>query len=153
MAFFLLLLSSAVQAMETANITLQVPKGTTNHGDLNLLCTPAQWTDVILFLCSGFLAHALTVVSKPGEPCRDLLPRTIMSLFFPNYGLRDGLDAIFRHAILIKDPLQRAARTGALCVLMRSQLWRPRIGDVIPGIKISGKLSSASLGVTSLTRL
>ena len=134
------LLSSLVRAgQDSMNLNLTVPYGTTNHGDPSMLCVPTQWHDVLLFLCGNYLAHALTVVPKPGEPWTDLLLRTVVALFFPNYGMRDGLDAIFRHAIIVKDPLQRAARASALCMVVRSPSWKPYVGDTIQGVNFSGK--------------
>ena len=144
------LFSSLVRAGQDMNFNLTVPYGTTNHGDSSLLCIPTQWYDVLLFLCGNFLAHALTVVPKPGEPWKDLLLRTVVALFFPNYGMRDGLDAIFRHAIIVKDPLQRAARASALCMVVRSPSWKPRDGDIIQGVNFSGKLRMCRIDMVPL---
>ena len=129
------------KATEYVSLTLQVPVGTSNQGDPHLLCTPAQWTDILLFLLGNFVAHAFTVVSKPGEPFRDLAFRTFVALLFPHFGMKDGLRAIFRHACTVSDQLQRACRAKALCMVVRSQKWRPQVNDIIQGIKFTGRIA------------
>jgi hypothetical protein len=37
---------------------------------------------------------------------------------------------------LTRDSLYKAARAGALCVVIRSKDWRPAVGDRIKGIQI-----------------
>ena len=135
-----IIFSVVATATQYINITVQAPVGSEVRGDHDLLCTPTQWNDVLLFLLGNYFAHAVTVVSKPGEPYRDLLFRTFVALLFPHSGMRDGLKAITRHAIFQTDPLKRAARAGALCMLVRSPQWKPKKGDAIHGIKFTGKL-------------
>ncbi|MCJ1331662.1 hypothetical protein MMC10_008353 [Thelotrema lepadinum] len=58
------------------SLTLQVPAGTSTHGDANLICTPTQWTDVLLFLLANYVAHVLTIVSRPDFDLRILKGHT-----------------------------------------------------------------------------
>ena len=134
--------SAFATATEYVNITIKAPIGTRVRGNGNLICTPTQWNDVLLFLLGNYFAHAVTVVSKPGEPSRDLFFRTFVALLFPHTGMHDGLKAITRHPIFQSNPLQRAARAGALCMLVRSSQWKPCVGDAIHGIKFTGQLVS-----------
>ena len=136
-----LLYSSVVTATQYMNITLQVPVNTTVFDENHELCLPTQWYDVVLFLLGNYVAHAFTVVSKPGEPYQDYWLRTFVALLFPHTGLEDGLKAIYRHACFVGDPLQTAGRAGALVMVVRSPKWRPRPGDVIHGIRFSCEIT------------
>jgi hypothetical protein len=114
------------------NITLTVPDGATNHGNLNLLCTPTTASDIIIFYLGNYVAHAATVVTLPGEKQRGVLVTIILSLLFPLSGIMRGLDAIVYHAKHGKNDLQKAARAGALCMVIRSNKWKPVDGDKLP---------------------
>ena len=128
-----------VAATET-NLTLQVPAGTSAHGDAHLICTPTQWTDVAIFLLANYVAHVFTIVSRPGEHTLHLLYRTIIAFLFPYSGIVYSLETISRHAVFVKDPVERAGRARALCVVARSPSWRPCIDDNIRGIRFSGRM-------------
>lgn len=123
-------------------LTLQVPVGTSTHGDPHLICTPTQWTDVILFLLANYVAHVFTIVSRPGEHSNHLIYRTIIAFLFPYSGMIYSLETISRHALFVKDPVQRAGRARALCAVVRDSSWIPNVGDVIQGIQFSGMLFS-----------
>ena len=120
------------------SLTLQVPEGTSTHGDANLLCTPTRWTDVLIFLLANYVAHVLAIVSRPGEHSRHLLYRNIIAFLFPFSGMIYSLETISRHALLVKEPLQRAGRARALCVVIRDTSWKPYVGDTIRGVQFSG---------------
>ena len=132
-----MLLSSFAAATEYKNVTLQVLGNSKIDSDSQLLCFPTHWFDVIVFLIGNYVAHAFTVVSRPGEPYQDYCYRTFVALLFPHFGMEYGLEAIFRHACFIKDPLQKAGRAGALVMVVRSPKWRPREGDMIHGIRFT----------------
>jgi hypothetical protein len=82
----------------TINITITVPAGTTSHGDPNLLCTPAKWTDILLFYAVNYLAHAVTIKSAPGEQMQETAENIMSALIYPYSGLLRGIEAISRHA-------------------------------------------------------
>jgi hypothetical protein len=108
------------------NITITVPEGTSNHGDPNLLCTQAKWTDIVLFYAVNYLAHAVTVKSLPGEKLIDAAHIIFSALIYPYSGVIRGIEVIIRRAAYHQgNELQRAARAGALCVVVRSELWTP----------------------------
>ncbi|KAI2473840.1 hypothetical protein F4781DRAFT_427076 [Annulohypoxylon bovei var. microspora] len=118
--------------------TIVLPGNVSNHGSANLICTPAGWTDVALFYLGNFVAHAATVRVSPGEPLLDRIVNSIAVLLFPQAGAMKGLNAIFRCAVLEKSPLQRAARSGALCMVVRSPEWKPMPGESIQGLSYMG---------------
>jgi hypothetical protein len=125
----------AATSLPTQNITIEVPNGTTNHGDSHLLCTPTRWTDIVTFLLFNFFAHAATVVSYPGESGEDVILAVIGATLFPTSGAMRGLNSIMRHSVLsTNDPLQKAARSGALCMLVRSPSWKPEKGDAVTDV-------------------
>ncbi|OCL14532.1 hypothetical protein AOQ84DRAFT_26150 [Glonium stellatum] len=120
-----------VTAVALQNITLPLPKGTSNHGDPNLLCTPTRWTDLISFYLLNYVAHAATVIAKPGEGPFQFAVTVVGCLLFPTIGAFRGIEAILGGAIFAKSQLQKAARTGALCMLVRASDWKPAVGERI----------------------
>ncbi|MCJ1373297.1 hypothetical protein MMC20_004525 [Loxospora ochrophaea] len=122
-------------ARSLENITVSVPNGTTNHGNPNLLCTPSKWTDIAVFFLANFFAHVATVKSLPGEPALHTLVALLMALMFPTSGVNRGVFAAHQRAVFSDTPLETAARAGALCVVVRSQWWRPCSGDKIENVK------------------
>ena len=112
--------ASQAGATQKQNFTLSVPVDTTNHGDPNLICTPPSPSDFLLFYVGNYFAHAATVISAPGQSMRDTLMIMISALFYPTSGVNRGLIALYQHAATVRDPLRRAARAGALCMVVRS---------------------------------
>jgi hypothetical protein len=103
----------------TTNLTITVPYGTTNHGVENLLCVPARWNDYIVFFATNFLAHAVTVVSRPGQSFGETAVIVANALFLPGAGLLTAARSLIMHPVLTySDELRRAARAGALCTLV-----------------------------------
>jgi len=53
-----------------------------------------------------------------------------LALIYPYSGIARGLEAIVRHSNLLsgESELQKAARAGALCVVVRSKAWVPPDG-------------------------
>jgi hypothetical protein len=119
-------------SLPTQNITIQVPSGTTNHGNPNLLCPPPTWSDIAIYLLLNYFAHGATVVSYPGEPPFDMFLCVVAAILFPTFGVIRAFNFIFRHPVLTtKNDLEMAARSGALCMLVRSPSWKPQRGDNI----------------------
>ncbi|KAF8242182.1 hypothetical protein K440DRAFT_607770 [Wilcoxina mikolae CBS 423.85] len=114
----------------TTNTTIPL-NGATNHGDPNFLCTPATWVDIALFLLVNYGAHAATVKSMPGEKTQDMIFNTLLALCFPYSGIVRGLDAIARCAYFnhLKNELQMAARAGALCHVIETELHSESAGS------------------------
>jgi len=122
----LCVLTCSATAIPLQDITLPLPVGTSNHGTPGLLCTPTKWTDVALFFLLNYVAHAATVLTQPGERSTDYVVSVVGCLLFPVLGLYRGIEAIFSGAVLVKkDDLRKAARSGALCMVVRGNDWRP----------------------------
>ncbi|KAH8585885.1 hypothetical protein B0O99DRAFT_705576 [Bisporella sp. PMI_857] len=121
----------------TTNITITVPEGTSNHGDPDILCVPSKWTDIFLFYAVNYLAHAVTVKAFPGEKLEETAYDIAMAFIYPYSGLLRGIEAITRRAAWCRgNELQRAARAGALCVVVRNSAWQPLNGQIVSGCEI-----------------
>lgn len=137
--FFSFPFYSVVTAYVLKNITLSLPEGTSDHGSPGLLCTPTTWKDVVSFYLFNYIAHTATVMLKPGERSIDFAVTVIGSLFFPAIGLHRGVEALLSAAMLNRCDLTRAARAGALCMLVRSPDWRPAEGEEVPNAVLHQK--------------
>ncbi|CAI7663236.1 unnamed protein product [Penicillium glandicola] len=109
----------------------QLPAGTTYNSETHLLCTPTTWTDIASFFLGNYLSHAATVVVFPGEPAYLVVLNMIIAILFPSMGLSRGILAIRRHAALYKDPIQKATRSRAMCMVVRSPSWVPKPDETI----------------------
>jgi hypothetical protein len=101
------------------NITVSVPAGSTSHGDSHILCTPPKFSDFVIFFFSNYLAHAATIITKPGQRWIETLEVTCFALLLPISGLARALETIMTHAVTEKDQIKRAARAEALCMVVR----------------------------------
>ena len=104
------------------NVTIIVPKGTTNHGNPNLLCTPPNWYDYAIFYLTNYIAHAATVITSPGQGLLETTLVIISALLLPTTGVIHATVAIFRCALFRGNELRRAAFAGALYVVSRDAL-------------------------------
>ena len=108
------------------NFTLSAPNGTTNHGNPDLVCTPAGWTDYVTFFFANYVAHAASIILEPGAGLRRTLMLVLVALVLPSSGVTRAVSAIWRHAATERsNPLKRAARARALCMVLK----RPKIPD------------------------
>ncbi|UKZ70775.1 uncharacterized protein TrAtP1_011744 [Trichoderma atroviride] len=102
------------------NFTFTVPEGSMNHGNPNLLCTPAEWYDLIIFFFANYFAHAASVILEPGQGSASTGLYILLALTLPGAGVSRAIRAILRHAVTErKNPLKRAARAGALCMVLK----------------------------------
>src|ERR1700691_4967511 len=107
------LLGAKASLPGTTNSTVELPSGTSNHGNPHLLCLPTRWRDIAAFYAGNFITHAATVKYYPGEPDFDRFQNTMLSLFFPTWGIIRGLNMIMRHSVFRrKNKLEAAARAG-----------------------------------------
>lgn len=109
--------------------TIEVPNGTTQHGNSRILSPPTTWISIAKFFLGNFVAHIATVKSVPGEKLPVTACNLILAFLFPTSGLMRGLNAIARGARFGKTELDKACRAGALCVVVRNSAWRPRTSD------------------------
>ena len=85
--------------------------------------------EVLKFIATNYLAHAFTVSIAPGYGWLYSLLFSLGSLTFPYIGLVAACRSLEQMAILERDPLQRAAKAGALCMVTRTKYWKGRNGD------------------------
>jgi hypothetical protein len=146
----LCVLTCSATAIPLRNITLPLPVGTSNHGTPGLLCTPTKWTDVALFFLLNYVAHAATVLTQPGERSDDYIVSVVGCLMFPVLGLYRGIEAIFSGAVFVKkDDLRKAARSGALCMVVRGNDWRPVHGEEVENAMFRCKRDEPKLAITA----
>jgi hypothetical protein len=113
------------------NFTISVPVGTTNHGNPQLLCLPAAWTDIVTFLVTNYFAHAASVLPEPGAGFWRTIALIFAALILPISGIVRAVSAIWRHAAFeTKNPVKRAARSRALAMVMRVPNSGPYQGAV-----------------------
>ena len=128
----------AATSRPTQNITIEAPNGTTNHGEPNSYCTPATWIDIASFLLFNYVAHGATVVSYPGESTTEKLQNVVVAMLVPAFGVIRAFNFIIRHPLLTaKNDLQVAAKSRALCMLVRSSSWKPQKSDNIKNALIN----------------
>lgn len=159
--FILAILAFATAAPTLQNVTVLLPAGTTNHGNEKLICTPTGPTDILSFYFGNYVTHALTVVSMPGEESYSYLVSALQSLFFPAFGAYRGLRAIWVGLVRIRNTLDQIRKTGgfgtlfktkfrskpweeselrkariagALCMMVRSESWKPKEGDEVSDV-------------------
>jgi hypothetical protein len=146
--FIVALLCPAVGGLPTTdpniNMTMSVPAGTSDHGDPNLLCTPINWFEILVFFLANYIAHAATVKALPGENANDIIFAVFLAITFPFSGVARGLEAIARRTLLHchANDLQTAVRAGALCIVIRDENWKPDDPWLIdggdPSVQIKG---------------
>ncbi|KAK0738785.1 hypothetical protein B0T18DRAFT_433538 [Schizothecium vesticola] len=102
------------------NFTIELPVGTTNHGDDRLICTPAKWTDYIIFYATNYFIHAATLPTVPGEIKREVTFAILNALFIPGSGALRAVRRFVFHPALKprRTPLERALLASALCMVV-----------------------------------
>ena len=93
--------------------------------------------EVLKFLATNYLAHAFTVNTAPGYGGFYSLLFSVYSLAFPYIGLVTACRSLELVPVLKRDPLQRAARAGALCMVARTKYWKgPNNNGQAPNDKV-----------------
>ena len=105
----------------TINLTITVPDGSTSHGTPNLICVPTQWYHFIIFFGANFIAHAFTLVTSPGATYSEQVRVSLHALICPGSGIIRCLRWIIAFAAWESDPLAKAAKAGALCMVLKKQ--------------------------------
>lgn len=141
--FVLLCIAVPAQQHPTPEIfPVFIPDGlhATDHDSNNIFCVvPSPWFTVIIFYLGNYAAHAATLITYPGEAPVYVGAAILYALFFPTSGIVRGLNAIFRSARLPwskRTDLCAAARAGALCMVVRTDRWRP---EVVPDEQVHAK--------------
>lgn len=97
--------------MESHTATIRGEKG-------DLVCWLATWTDVAKFFLLNYVLHAFTVLYPPGASTLLIILDTSLAMVLPLSGSGWAMYAITMFAIGEKDKLKRAARAGALCMVV-----------------------------------
>ncbi|KAE8349996.1 hypothetical protein BDV28DRAFT_151346 [Aspergillus coremiiformis] len=132
------------------NLTITVPKGSTNHGNPSLICTPPGPSDYIIFYFSNYFAHAATVIATPGQGNRETFLAILLALLIPGSGVSRAVDAIRRHSIFERDAVRRAIRAGALCMIVREASYQEQ---TIPDDNVEYGVASEHVQGTENTEL
>ncbi|KAF3765780.1 hypothetical protein M406DRAFT_329645 [Cryphonectria parasitica EP155] len=105
----------------STNITVSLPPGSTSHGDPNLLCLPPSWTDLATFYGTNYLAHAATLIARPGQSLIETIIDTTNALFIPGSGMVRAVRLLIFSVDWTRNrsPLRRAAKAGALCMVVK----------------------------------
>jgi len=101
------------------NISAAAPQNVSDHGNSDLYCRSTTWTDIIVFYLGNYVAHAATTMSLPSHTLYDAAFTFVAALLFPASGVTRGVRAILRRAIFADTELQTAARSGALCMVVK----------------------------------
>ncbi|KID96359.1 hypothetical protein MAJ_07636, partial [Metarhizium majus ARSEF 297] len=110
--------------MKLENLNFTLPEGTTNHGDPHLLCFPARWNDIAVFIIVNYVAHAATVKTPPASSPFATAWVMLGSLLLPVTGLTLGLSAFYQAWKGFKQSsLQKATLARALCMYVRADDW------------------------------
>ena len=106
------------------NITVTVPDGFSNHGNNDLFCLPTTWYQIAVFFIINYGSHAVTIRSRPGQTYYHAGRDIIYALLCPFFGVRRAIDSFGRSSWPSENHLTKAARAGALCIVVRNHEWQ-----------------------------
>ena len=112
-------------ALPKHNITVTVPDGFSNHGNDDLFCLPATWYQIAIFFIINYGSHAVTIRSRPGQTYYHAARDIMYALLCPFSGVRRALDSFGRSSWPSENHFIKAARAGALCIVVRNHEWPP----------------------------
>ena len=107
------------------NITVTVPDGFSHHGNDDLFCLPATWYQIVIFLLVNYGSHTVTIRSRPGQIFYHTARDIMVALLCPFSGVLRAIDSFRRCSWPSEENLMKAARAGALCIVVRNAEWRP----------------------------
>lgn len=129
----------AVASVDAAPTDLTPPVNSTFSDGLpgnQVVCNSTNWYDIVWFFFANYIMHALSVRSLPGENFITSVVFKLACLMIPYTGLRRGLCLIARSSVLMRDDLQAAARANALCMVIRSDDWKPVNDQEVTGCTV-----------------
>jgi hypothetical protein len=107
------------------------------------------------FFIANYFAHAATVRANPGEDWKDFTFAVVLAIAFPFSGVARGLEAIIRRLRGYRrseSALRKAARAGALCIVVRDENWQSDAETVIGGpLTVQGIKATRGSGPRPLT--
>lgn len=110
--------------------------------DVTVVCRQSKWFDVLIFFISNIAVHVATVPVRPGSTTWMETISKLFSLFCPYFGVGRAAILIARGAIWSKNPLQRAARSGALCIVTRTAEWEENTNFEQGAVVSKGEVSN-----------
>jgi hypothetical protein len=113
------------------------------RSDASCVSGPTNWVTVALFYLLNYVTHVSTIKSYPGDTWQKSMSRAVLALILPFSGIWSACIAIARSKMWNEPHLRHALRAQALCAVVRTDEWRPRPGEKIPGCHTLG-ISSAS---------
>jgi hypothetical protein len=130
-SLYLLIQPTQLLAAPTSseNVTITLPTGARIYTNPGEICAPASWSNIIVFYLTNYLAHIATVRMAPDQSPWQKNEFGISCLFFPAIGLEKAIYYILGCSSLAREPLQKAARAGALFHVVRTTMWKPKPGD------------------------
>ena len=99
---------------------------------------------MLVFFLTNYLTHVGSVITYPGESPGSSILALISALLLPTAGVLRGLTAIVRRAKFENGPLQAAARSGALCMVVRSAEWVPTQDVEYKDVVLRGAMTAPS---------
>ena len=111
-------------ALPKHNITVTVPDGFSNHGKDDLFCLPATWYQIAIFFVVNYGSHAVTIKSRPGQTYYHAARDIVCALLCPFYGVRRAIESFARSSWPSESHFVKAARAGALCIVVRNREWQ-----------------------------
>jgi hypothetical protein len=85
-----------------------------------VVCYPAEWSDVGKFVLFNYGVHAVTVRTQPGATTLISILYAFFAFFMPYFGAMRAIVSITRCPVLVRgDALKTAAKSGALCMIMK----------------------------------
>lgn len=139
--------------MNDTECPVQIP-GFTHNGDCNLLCKSTEWKDIVTFFLGNYGAHVATVVGRPGQSSLSWMFSLLLALCFPGAGVLTGLQAITSMALFAPTELTKAARAGALCIVVKVD-QKPNGGErdlEASGQGVNGSLPSGQKAPSNASR-
>jgi hypothetical protein len=122
-------------SFDLVNITISVPNGIVTHDDGHILCVyGSSWRAslyIATFFAANYAAHAATIKSNPGDKTSVTVCNITLALLFPVSGLMRAVNAIVRFGRRGSSDVEKACRTGALCMVVRIPGWIPAVGQTL----------------------
>lgn len=102
----------------------------------DVLCKPANWSDVILFLLLNYGTHLATLRTDPAKGWVTTTFWYLWVLATPFLGIAINTDYLFRLPNFAKTDLETVALSKALVVVVRKSDWAPddKVEEDITGV-------------------
>jgi len=86
---------------------------------------------ILKYIATNYIAHAFTIRFNPGYGPVYTIFLSVASLVFPYLEFIAACRNLEYLSLFSKDPLDRALKAGALCMVARTQNWTPEEGEKV----------------------